>query len=171
MRLGELLVQKGLLTPVQVATGLAWHSRWGCRLGEALVHLRLLAPEQVQRALASQLGVPFVRGEQMAKVPAAVVRSVPLEVLTRLRMCPLRVEWRGARRTLYVATHQPQDLPRLDELAFITNFTVRPVLALLEDIERTLRQHGMPGARESAPIELPPDDGFRLEPASFLPME
>ncbi|WP_164016106.1 pilus assembly protein PilB [Pyxidicoccus trucidator] len=163
MRLGELLVRWGLLTPAQVDTALAWQARGQCRLGEALVHLCLLRPEQVQRALSSQLQVPFVRGEEMAKVPAAVVRSVQPHVLARLRMCPLRVEWHGARGTLYVATHQPENLPRLDELAFISNFTVRPVLALLEDIERTLRLHGVFGNRELAPIELPPDDGFRLE--------
>ncbi len=78
-------------------------------------------------------------------------------------MCPLRVEWRGVRGTLYVATHQPENLPLLDELAFVTSFTVRPVLALREDIDRTLRLHGVFGTRELAPIELPPDEGFRLE--------
>ncbi|MFP2910076.1 pilus assembly protein PilB [Pyxidicoccus sp. 3LFB2] len=167
MRLGELLVRWGLLTPAQVDMGLAWQARWQCRLGEALVHLRLLQPEQVLRALSSQLQVPFVRGGEMAKVPAAVVRSVPPAVLARLGMCPLRVDWHGTRGTLYVATHQPENLPGLDDLAFVTSFTVRPVLALPEDIERTLRLHGVYGARDVgrdvAPIELPPDDGCRLE--------
>jgi hypothetical protein len=162
-RLGELLIRLGLVTEAQVATALAYQSRWGCKLGEALVQLRLLRPEQVQRALASQLRVPFVRGEEMEKVPAAVVRSVAPEVLTRLRVCPLRVEWHGARGMLYVATHQPENLPLLDELAFITHLHVRPVLALPEDIERTLRRHGVPGTRELAPIELPPDEGLVLE--------
>ncbi|MBZ4419352.1 pilus assembly protein PilB [Myxococcus sp. RHSTA-1-4] len=163
MRLGELLVRQGLLTEAQVATALAYQSRWNCKLGEALVQLRLLEPGQVQRALSSQLRVPFVRGEEMAKVPAAMVKSVAPEVLARLRVCPLRVEWHGARGMLYVATHQPENLPLLDELAFITHLTVRPVLALLEDIERTLRRHCVSGTRELEPIELPPDDGIRLE--------
>ncbi|NMO22279.1 pilus assembly protein PilB [Pyxidicoccus fallax] len=163
MRLGELLVRLGLVTEAQVATALTYQARWNCRLGEALVHLRVLTPEQVLRARSRQLGVPFVRGEAMAKVPAAVVASVAPEVLARLKVCPLRADWHGTRGTLYVATHQPEDLARLDDLAFVTNFTVRPVLALLEDIERTLRWHGVSGPRELAPIELPPDEGTRLE--------
>jgi hypothetical protein len=163
MRLGELLLHLGLVTREQLDAALAYHARWHCRLGEALVHLRLLTPEQVQRALSSQLRVPFVRGEQMEKVPAAVVRSVPADVLTRLRVCPLRVERQGSRGILYVATDQPENLPALDELSFITNFTVRPVLALPDDIERTLRHHGLSGARGIVPLELAPDDGPALE--------
>jgi hypothetical protein len=98
----------------------------------------------------------------MAKVPAAVVRSVPGELLTRWRVCPLRVEREGSRGILYVATDQPGNLPALDELAFVTHFTVRPVLALPEDIERTLRQHGLTGTRGVVPLELEPDDGRGL---------
>ncbi|MFP2931456.1 pilus assembly protein PilB [Pyxidicoccus sp. 3LG] len=163
MRLGELLVLRGLLTEGQLATALAYQSRWGGRLGEALVSLRMVDPEALRRALASLLRVPFVRGEQMAQVPAGVVRSVPAWVLTRFGVCPLRVERQGARGILYVATWQPENLTQLDELSFITNLSVRPVLALPDDIERTLRQHGLLGTRDTAPLELPPDDGTRLE--------
>lgn len=163
MRLGELLLHLGRVTEEQLESALAYQARWHCRLGEAFVHLRLLTPEQVQRALSSQLKVPFVRGEQMEKVPASVVRSVPADVLTRLRVCPLRVDREGSRTILYVATDQPLDLPALDTLAFVSRFTVRPVLALPEDIERTLRRHGLTGTRGIVPLELAPDDGVRLE--------
>ncbi|HZI14806.1 MAG TPA: pilus assembly protein PilB [Myxococcus sp.] len=163
MRLGELLVGSGLLTSAQRDRALAYHQQWRCKLGEAVVQLSLLGVEQVQRMLASQLRVPFVKGEEMAKVPAAVVRSVPDAVLMRLNVCPLQVDWQGSRGVLYVATHQPENLPLLDELAFVTRFTVRPVLAQAADIERTLRQHGVGLPRGRSPIELPPDDDFRLE--------
>jgi hypothetical protein len=161
--LGELLVRGGLLTAAQRDRALAYAEQWRCKLGEAVVQLSLLGVEQVQRTLASQLRVPFVKGEEMAKVPAAVVRSVPDAVLMRLHVCPLRVDWQGSRGVLYVATHQPENLPLLDELAFVTGFTVRPVLAQAADIERTLRQHGVGLPRGRSPIELPPDDDFRLE--------
>ncbi|MCP3141684.1 GspE/PulE/PilB domain-containing protein [Pyxidicoccus xibeiensis] len=162
-RLGELLVQLGLLTEQQLATGLAYQSQWGGRLGEALVAMRMLGPDLLRRVLASQLQVPFVRGEQMARVPPQVVRSVPATVLKRFRVCPLRVERQGARVILYVATWQPENLPQLDELSFITRFTVRPVLALPDDIDRTLRQHGVLDSWDVAPLELPTDDGTSLE--------
>lgn len=158
MRLGELLVSSGLVTPAQVATALAYQSRWHCKLGEALTGMKLLSAEQVQRALARQLQVPFIRSEEMEKVPAGMLKLVPAELLKRLRICPLRVDWNGARGTLYVATSQPENLPFLDEVAFATGSTVRPVLALGEDIERQLRRHGVLSGREVDAIELPEDD-------------
>ena len=88
---------------------------------------------------------------------------VPAAMLARWRVCPLRVERQGSRSILYVATDQPENLPALDELAFVTSFTVRPVLALPEDIERTLRHHGLSGTRGTIPLELEPDDGSGLE--------
>ncbi len=154
MRLGELLVSSGLLTSAQVATALAYQARWHCKLGEALTGMKLLTAEQVQRALARQLQVPFIRGDELEKVPAGMLKMVPPELLKRLRICPLRVTWNGPRGTLYVATSQPENLPFLDEVAFATGCTVRPVLALKEDVERVLRRHGVLSGREFDAIEL-----------------
>lgn len=164
LRLGELVVRLGLLSPRQLEMALGYQSRWNCKLGEALVALRLLTAEQVLRALARQLQVPFIRGEEMAKVPAAVVGLVPREVLARLRVLPLRAEWRGSRGTLHVATHEPRNLTLLDALSFATGLTASPVLALPEDIERALLRLGVLGSRPVDPIDLAPeDDGLRLE--------
>lgn len=162
MRLGELLINTGLLTSSQVETALAYQSRWRCKLGEALTGMKLLSEEQVQRALARQLQVPFIRSEEMDKVPAGLLKMVPMEVLGRLRVCPLRIAWNGPRGTLYVATSQPENLPFLDEVAFATSCVVRPVLALAEDIERVLRRHGVLSGRSVDAIELP-DEDCRLE--------
>ncbi|XXF81668.1 pilus assembly protein PilB [Myxococcaceae bacterium GXIMD 01537] len=158
MRLGELLVSSGLLTAAQVATALAYQVRWRCKLGEALTGLHLLTQEQVQRALARQLQVPFIRTEEMEKVPAGMMKMVPAELLARLRICPLRVTWSGPRGTLYVATSQPENLPFLDEVSFATGCAVRPVLALADDIERLLRRQGVLSGRSVEAIELPDEE-------------
>jgi hypothetical protein len=162
MRLGELLISCGMLTSSQVETALAYQSRWRCKLGEALTGMKMLSEEQVQRALARQLQVPFIRTEEMEKVPAGMMKMVPAELLAKLRVCPLRIAWNGPRGTLYVATSQPENLPFLDEVAFATSCVVRPVLALAEDIERVLRRHGVLSGRHFEPIELPEEE-CRLE--------
>lgn len=154
MRLGELLVSSGLLTSAQLETALAYQARWHCKLGEAVTVLKLVSEEQVQRTLARQLQVPFIRSEEMDKVPAGILKAVPAELLRRLRICPLRIAWNGARGTLYVATSQPENLPFLDEVAFASSSGVRPVLALARDIERVLRRHGVLTGRHLDAIEL-----------------
>jgi hypothetical protein len=88
---------------------------------------------------------------------------VPSEVLARLRVCPLRLQRGGTRGSLYLATHQPENLAFLDEVSFATGCHVLPVLALPEDIERTLRRHGIIPGRHVEPIELPPEEDFRVD--------
>jgi hypothetical protein len=163
VRLGEWLVQNGALTPEQLSTALAYRSRWNCKLGDAVVGLKMIPPEVFLRLLAGHLNVPFIRSDQVDKVPASMLKTVPAEVMARLRILPLRVQPGTTRGTLYVATHQAEDLKLLDEVAFATGLNVQPVLALAQDIERVLRRHGIIEGRHIEPIELPPDEDFRVE--------
>ncbi|WP_375767883.1 pilus assembly protein PilB [Archangium gephyra] len=158
MRLGELWVASGLLASAQVETALAFQARWRCRLGEAAVRMGLLGPEQLLISLSRQLQVPFIRREGLERVPEGMVRCVPSRVLERLRMCPLRVEWRDeVRGTVFVATSEPGNLSLLDDMAFATGCAVRPVLALADDIEHLLRRLGILATRARS-IELNPED-------------
>lgn len=163
MRLGEWLVHNGALTPEQVQTVLAFQSQWKCKFGEALLALNLIPREPFLRLLAGHLKVPFIRSEEMDKVPSLTIRKLPADVLARLRVCPLRIQQTGSRGTVYMATHRPEDLKFLDEVSFATGCTVLPVLALPEDVERTLLRHGIIEGRYLEPIELPPEDDFRVE--------
>ncbi|HYO54504.1 hypothetical protein [Archangium sp.] len=157
-RLGELWVASGLLASAQVEMALAFQARWRCRLGEAAVKMELLAPEQLLISLSRQLHVPFIRREGLERVPAGMVRCVPPRVLERLRVCPLRVEWHDeVRGTVFVGTSEPGNLGLLDDMAFATGCTVRPVLALSDDIERVLRRHDILSTRARS-IELNPED-------------
>lgn len=163
MRFGEWLVHQGALTPEQVKTALAYASQWKCKLGDAVLELKLIPREPFMRLLAGHLNVPFIRSEQIDKVPASIIHSVPAEMLTRLRVCPLRIQPGGTRGSIYVATHRADDLKLLDEVAFATGLNVLPVLALPEDIERVLRRHGLIAGRYVEPIELPPEEDFRVD--------
>ncbi|MBN1206091.1 MAG: pilus assembly protein PilB [Myxococcaceae bacterium] len=167
MRLGEWLVHNGALTHEQVETALAYQARRRCKLGEAVLELRMMPREAFVRLLAGHLNVPFIRAEQLDKVPASVVGAVPSEVLARLRVCPLRLQQVGSRGSLYVATHQPENLAFLDEVSFATGFAVLPVLALVEDIDRTLRRQGVLSGRRVEPIELPPAEDLRVDYTRF----
>ncbi|HEX8822612.1 MAG TPA: pilus assembly protein PilB [Archangium sp.] len=158
MRLGELWVASGLLASAQVEAALAWQKRMKCRLGEAAVKMGLLAPEQLLMSLSQQLQVPYIRRGGLERVPAGMLRCVPARVLAHLRVCPLRVEWRNeVRGVVSVATSEPGNLRVLDDLAFATGCTVRPVLALAEDIEYLLRRHGIITTRARS-LELNPED-------------
>ncbi|WP_395833038.1 pilus assembly protein PilB [Archangium violaceum] len=170
MRLGELWVASGLLASAQVESALALQARWRCRVGEAAVRMGLLGPEQLLITLARQLQVPFIRREGLERVPAGLLRCVPARVLERLRVCPLRVQWDDdVRGTVFVATSEPGNPSLLNDMASATGCSVRPVLALEDDIEFVLRRHGILAGHERA-IELDPADEqvcFQISRDSF----
>lgn len=82
MRLGEWLIHNRALSPEQVQTALAYARQWRCKLGDAILELRLIPREQFMRLLAGHLNVPFIRGDQLDKVPVATLHSVPAECST-----------------------------------------------------------------------------------------
>ena len=59
-KLGECLVQAGLITEDDLTTALAEHKRTGDRLGVVLVRMSLATEKQIAKELALQLGFPYV---------------------------------------------------------------------------------------------------------------
>lgn len=54
MRLGELLIERGVITPHQLDLALTAQPGTGCKLGEILVVLETATAEQVRLALEEQ---------------------------------------------------------------------------------------------------------------------
>lgn len=63
-RLGELLVEAGLISEEQLHQGLQEQRRSGELLGEVMVRLGYVTEEDVARTLVQQFGIPFIRVSQ-----------------------------------------------------------------------------------------------------------
>ena len=59
-RLGELLVEKGIITREQPKEALALQKSTGKKLGEVLISQNLISEAQMAEVLQVQLGIPFV---------------------------------------------------------------------------------------------------------------
>src|SRR4029078_13100972 len=62
-QIGELLIEKGLITEAQLAEALVERRQHGGLLGETLVRLGFVFEDELARTLAEQAGVPFVNIE------------------------------------------------------------------------------------------------------------
>jgi MSHA biogenesis protein MshE len=60
VRLGDLLIQQGLLTEEQLKTALDEQKRTGRKLGRVFVESGYVTEEGISQALARQLRIPFV---------------------------------------------------------------------------------------------------------------
>ena len=129
VRLGDLLVDKGLLTSERVAEAVELQHQSGRRLGQIVVDRGWVSERVILGALGEQLGIPCVELRPGLYDPDAV-KVLGQEVARRLGMLPLfRVHG-----ILYLATPDPQAVPGFSEVEERTGLRVRPVLACREQV-------------------------------------
>jgi len=123
-RLGDVLLQEGLLTREQLSGALAEQRTSGQRLGYILVKQGLVEEVVVTKALARQLRMPAVDLSRF-EPDQKVLRLIPSDVARKSLVLPLRRDGRN----LTVAMADPTDLGLLQDLKFITRYDVFPVIA------------------------------------------
>jgi hypothetical protein len=125
-RLGEHLVREGKLTPAQLQRALQVHGLVGGRLGGHLLELGMIGEDALLEALGKLRSTATVSAAELEAAKPAVLRAIPAKLALRYQMLPYMV--RG--RTLFIASLDPGDALREDEIAFMTSFLVRTTLAL-----------------------------------------
>jgi len=135
-RLGQLLVARGWITGEQLIRAIQSQRAVGGRIGTCLLEMDALSEERLLEALASQLGAPSIRIEQLRTIDPEVLKLVPSPVARRCQVVPFA----ASRREIDVATLNVADLSILDEIAFCANRRVRAHVAnearLFEALER-----------------------------------
>ena len=160
-RLGEILVDAGVIDEFQLRSALADQQRWGARLGATIVKLGFATEEIMAKALSSQLKLPNVN-LRTTTIPYDVVKLVPVEKAEKHGIIPVMLKEEGNRKSLYVAMSDPANLSLVDELQFATGHQIKPVIALDSQIQDAIRKyyHGM----NSPEIETASDDKEKLQP-------
>ncbi len=128
-KLGEFLVESGLVTEEIIGRALEVQEKSGERLAQILVEKGWVPEKDLLEALGVQLGVPFVWLRSGIYDPA-VACLIDADIARRLKVMPLfRVQG-----ILYLATSDPQSVPVIDSVEDLTDLKVRPVLACSEEI-------------------------------------
>jgi type IV pilus assembly protein PilB len=128
-KIGECLIQAGLITEDDLQAALAEHKRTGERLGSVLVRLNLATEKQITKALAYQLGFPYVSLVEEPPDPGAVV-LIPKEVAIRRVCVAVRLE----KNLLTVAMSDPLLFSLVQDLEFQTGYRIKQVVATRSDI-------------------------------------
>ena len=125
MKLGELLVQNGLITKTQLREALEAQLVFGGRLGTNLVELGMTSTASLAEFLARQLEVGSLEPSELDFLPEEARLALPVDLVERYQIVPLRVE----KRTLTLAMADPTDLAAVDAVAFHTGLRIVPVVA------------------------------------------
>ena len=128
-KLGECLIQAGLITEDDLQSALTEHKRTGERLGAVLVRLNLATERQIAKALAYQLGFPYLNlGETPPDV--AVVTLIPKDVALKRSCVAIRLD----KNLLTVAMADPLLFSLVQDLEFQTGYRIKQVVATRADI-------------------------------------
>ena len=134
VRIGEALISLGMVSEEQLkkALGEQQNDR-SVPLGELLVRTGVVSREDLQVALARKMGYPLVDIDTFA-VESEALRKVAYLVAVRLKVMPLLL--REGR--LVIALDDPARRSAIDELEFIAQMKVVPVLAHSRSLEAAL---------------------------------
>ena len=136
LRIGDLLVAKGLITPEELEEGLKEHRRTPfAKLGETLVRMEFITEEQLLAALSEQIGIPYIKLERALYDPE-VFESLPRDFVEKHLVLPLF----KVRGTLTVALGDPLDVFVTDSLKRLSGLEINTVVASPEDIASGIRQ-------------------------------
>jgi hypothetical protein len=144
MRIGELLVQQGLITPAQLDAGLRTQEQYGGRLVSTLVELSYLDGDVGTRALAKLRKVPAALQKHFDAAEPSAIARIPRKVAEKYSAVPLG--WAGeAGSALILAMLEPTDLLAVEEMRFLAGAKLVPGIALEVRIRQSLnRWYGVP---------------------------
>jgi len=128
-KLGECLVQAGLITETDLQSALGEHKRSGERLGSVLVRLNLATERQIAKTLSYQLGFTYVNLAENPPDPAAVA-LIPKEVALKRTCIAIAVE----KNLLTVAMSDPLLFTLVQDLEFQTGYRIKQVVATRAEI-------------------------------------
>ena len=135
-KLGEVLLEAGLINSSQLENALLLQKGKNKRLGKILVELGYATDEQVSEAISKQLSIPLVNcaGYEITKDLLALV---PKETAERKIVFPLELK----DKKLTLAMANPLDWQTIDDLAFSTGLKISEAVSSEASIMNSIEKY------------------------------
>jgi len=148
-RLGDLLIEAGLLSDEQLKIALNEQRKWGGRLGRTVVELGFVTETAIGQVLAKQLELQSIDLDT-APLPENAASWLRIDLCERYGVFPVASS--SQTRSISIATSDPTNLEHLQAIEFATNLKVAPVVATASAIERAIRKYYFGESSPSAPL-------------------
>jgi type IV pilus assembly protein PilB len=137
-RLGELLIDAGVIDEAMLQSALGHQRRWGGRIGQAMLDLKLTTEVTIVQALARKLGFEVARlGSLDPQTLETALKMVGREFAVKHNVFPMAAD----HSTLTVAMADPTNLAIVDELRFRFNKRIKVCIGGDREISEALRVH------------------------------
>lgn len=138
LRLGDVLVNSGIISDKDLERGLIKQTGTGRKLGEVLVDEGFATEENIAWALSDQLHYDMVELQDV-EIAEDIRSLVPVAVLKKYKVLPLG--YSQDNMMLRVAMADPTDITALDDINIITNMQVEPVVATPGSVMLTIDRY------------------------------
>ncbi len=135
MRLGDILVQNGVITEAQLMQALALQKDSGQKLGAVLITQNWITEEQLFEVLEQQYDIPYLDINTIyidPKVPKLISESLA----RKHSLIPIALE----KNVLKVAMSDPLDIIALDDIRIITGLEIQQVISSSLDIAKAINR-------------------------------
>ena len=166
-KLGEMLVDAGLITPIQLQEVLRNQRLTGGRMGSNLVAMGAISADMLMDFLARQTGVPRLDVQNL-DIPLAILERIPRRLAEQMVILPVAFK---EPKSLVLAMADPSDLNAVDSARFASGLIIEPMVASHSALKLAIAEHyrhlesgaltmehGRFAVQESlaVPFELPP---------------
>lgn len=152
--LGQILLERGVITEVQLTDALNDQKTWGGKIGQVLIRMSAITEEQLVDFLSYQLGISKI---DFTKSPITMeaLQLVPKAICSQYCLIPVAKKDQGSQKRLLVAFADPLDFEAVRQAEFTSNCVVSAVLGSEKDIRNAIdycyRDEGLRECTEGLP--------------------
>lgn len=156
-RLGEMLIEGGLLTEEKLKQALVDQKKAGLKLGQYLTRQGIVNEQQIIDLLSQQLNIQKYHPDNFP-LDISLAHYIPIEIAQKYQVAPLKKKG----RLLTIAIVDPLDINTLDSIEVLANAEVEPVICSEREVNQIINslygmQSGLGGIMESMEIDSQPD--------------
>jgi type II secretory ATPase GspE/PulE/Tfp pilus assembly ATPase PilB-like protein len=141
LRLGDILVEKGLISQRELERALVEQAQTKKLLGEVMVSMGLITEHKMLSVLAEQQGISLVDLKKIA-IDDKAIKVMPAKFVWHYKVMPVYLK----DNVLTVAISNPFDVRTIDDLETHLGMRVEKVLAVSSDIQEAARKYYGVGA-------------------------
>jgi type IV pilus assembly protein PilB len=156
-KLGDLLLDGGLITPDQLQQAQSEQKMGGGMLAPTLVKLGYMAEAELLDFVSKQFGVPAVDPAKL-EVDQEVVDLIPSNIVQKYKIVPISLDG----QTLTIAMLDPSNLFAVDDIRFLTRKNIRVTVATETAIKQAMDRFYDAGAGVEDVLSEFTDEGVDL---------
>jgi len=132
-RIGDILLERGVITPKQLEAALLRQKEHGGLLGQALIDLGHVTEEEVALALTAQYGFPYLPLDNY-EIDREVTQLVPEHVARQY--CLIPIDRIG--NALTVAMADPSNSQAIEDIEILTNCVIQTFVSTPSHIQKAI---------------------------------